>query len=67
MEVEERARRYRVGGRSCFPIELARGKRAREEEKGKGKEMGWARKGVVVRLETFCRGELGVGCGGEGS
>lgn len=61
------ARRYRITGRSCFGVELARGKRAKEEikerEKGKGKEREgdrereFVKKGVAVRLETFYAGE----------
>jgi hypothetical protein len=73
-EARELTRRYRITGRSCFGVELARGTRAkreimeREQGKGKGKEREqegqvgmereFVRKGVAVRLETFYAGEF---------
>lgn len=67
----ERARAFRITGRSAFEVDLEVGKRARREmrdrlelEKGKGKgkevpssEPKWVKKGVCVRLETFFDGQ----------
>ncbi|GAA6004533.1 hypothetical protein JCM10207_000921 [Rhodosporidiobolus poonsookiae] len=72
-DAQELARQYRLVGRSCFPVELARGARAKEEldevererkrRKGEGKEREaerdeFVRKGVAVRLETFFAGRF---------
>ncbi|GAA5823001.1 hypothetical protein JCM11251_004453 [Rhodosporidiobolus azoricus] len=50
-DTQELARKYRLTGRSCFPVELARGARAKEEIKAVERERKKRRKGKERAIE----------------